>query len=289
MNMLVDRFGRKHTYLRISVTDQCNLRCRYCMPADGIVWKKQDELLTYDEIVRVSKILVGLGINKIRLTGGEPLVRPRLEILVEQLAAIEGVDVLAMTTNATLLAPKAKILKQAGISALNISLDTFRPERFFEISRRTGLDEILSGINAALEAGFTPLKLNMVVIGGINDDEIIDFVDFAYDKAINVRFIEYMPFKNNGWQIEKVFTFAEMKERIAKKYHLIPMMTEPSATAKDFSLAGGIGMVSFITSMSDSFCSTCNRLRLTADGFIKSCLFHPAEINLKTALREKAT
>lgn len=284
-NRLIDRFGRKHTYLRISVTDRCNLRCVYCMPHEGLQWKDKHELLSYEEIQRVAKVFVFMGVSKIRLTGGEPLVRRELEKLVRALSLIEGVETLAMTTNAVLLAGKAELLKNAGLHALNISLDTFRADRFFEIARRNDLDNVIDGINAALAAGFRSLKLNVVVMAGKNDDEVIDFVDYAVDKPINVRFIEYMPFKDNEWHIDKVVTFAEMKERIERKYRLIPLEAEPSAVAKDFGIVGGRGTVSFITSMSDSFCGSCNRLRLTADGSVKSCLFYPAEISLRDALR----
>jgi len=289
MNKLIDGFGREHTYLRISVTDRCNLRCVYCMPHTGIEWKKKDELLTYEEIVRVARVFAGLGINKIRLTGGEPFVRKNLETLVAQLAAIDGIQTLAMTTNATLLAPKAKLLRDLGLTALNISLDTFRKERFERITRRDDFDNVIAGLEAALAVGFPSLKLNVVVIAGFNEDEIIDFVEFAFSRSINVRFIEYMPFKDNDWQIDKVVTFAEMKERIEKKFRLKPLQTERSAVGKDFAIEGGIGSVSFISSISDSFCSTCNRLRLTSDGSVKSCLFYPAETNLRDALRAGAS
>jgi cyclic pyranopterin phosphate synthase len=255
------------------------------MPHEGLQWKDKHELLSYEEIQRVAKVFVFMGVSKIRLTGGEPLVRRELEKLVRALSLIEGVETLAMTTNAVLLAGKAELLKNAGLHALNISLDTFRADRFFEIARRNDLDNVIDGINAALAAGFRSLKLNVVVMAGKNDDEVIDFVDYAVDKPINVRFIEYMPFKDNEWHIDKVVTFAEMKERIERKYRLIPLEAEPSAVAKDFGIVGGRGTVSFITSMSDSFCGSCNRLRLTADGSVKSCLFYPAEISLRDALR----
>lgn len=289
INRLIDGFGRKHTYLRISVTDRCNLRCVYCMPHEGMIWKKKNELLTYEEIVRVARVFVSMGIEKIRITGGEPLVRRDLEILIEQLAQIEGVKTVAMTTNATLLAPKVKELKSAGLSALNISLDTFKPERFFEISRRNDLDSVLAGIDAALSTGFSSLKLNVVVMAGVNDDEIIDFVDFVSDKPMNVRFIEYMPFKDNQWNPDRVLSYMDMLAKIKTRYAVEQLETEPSAVAKDFQLVGHRGTVSFITSMSDSFCGTCNRLRLTSDGSIKSCLFYPAEISLRDELRKGMT
>ncbi len=289
MNRLIDSFGRQHTYLRISVTDRCNLRCVYCMPHEGMEWRKKEELLTYEEILRVSRVFAEMGINKIRITGGEPMVRKNLDVLIEQLSGLPGLKTLAMTTNATLLADKAQRLKDAGISALNISLDTFRPDRFFEIARRDDFSNVMNGIQAALQVGFDSLKLNAVVMKGVNDDEILDFVDFAYDKRVNVRFIEYMPFKDNQWTSSGVVTYKDMLGIINERYELQPIDTDRSAVAKDFQIVGGVGTVSFITSMSESFCNTCNRLRLTSDGSIKSCLFFPAEINLRDALRKGIT
>ncbi len=198
-----------------------------------------------------------------------------LEVLIEQLALIDGVKAVAMTTNATLLKPVAKHLKSIGLKALNISLDTFKEERFSAITRRDDFQNVIDGINEALDVGFESLKLNMVVMSGVNDDEVIDFVDFVKDKKMNIRFIEYMPFKDNHWNVEKVITFKSMHDRIQQEYKLYPLEAEPSAVAKDFGIEGHIGTVSFISSMSDSFCGTCNRLRLTADGSIKSCLFYP--------------
>jgi cyclic pyranopterin phosphate synthase len=259
------------------------------MPHDGIEWKKKEELLTYSEIERIAKVFVNLGVKKIRLTGGEPLVRKDLEILIGRLSDLAGVETLAMTTNGTLLADKAALLRRMGLKALNISLDTFRRDRFYELTRRDDFEAVTAGLNAALSAGFDTLKLNCVVMSGFNDDEILDFVDFAYKKLINVRFIEYMPFKDNEWQIEKVVSFAQMREQIEQKYRLQPLPAEPGAVAKDFAIEGGMGSVSFISSMSDSFCGTCNRLRLTADGSVKSCLFYASEISLRDRLRAGAT
>jgi cyclic pyranopterin phosphate synthase len=194
-----------------------------------------------------------------------------------------------MTTNASLLAPSAQRLKDAGMAALNISLDTLRADRFFEIARRDDLKNVLAGIDAALSADFETIKLNMVVMGGVNDDEVLDFVEMSKDTHINVRFIEYMPFKNNGWESTKVVTMKELKELIQTKHVLHAIETDTSAVAKDFKIEGHSGSVSFISSMSDSFCATCNRLRLTSTGDVKSCLFYPAEIGLKEAMRRGAT
>jgi cyclic pyranopterin phosphate synthase len=259
------------------------------MPHDGIEWKKKEQLLSYEEILRISRVFAQMGVDKIRLTGGEPMVRKNLEVLIEQLALIDGIKTLAMTTNATLLKPIAKHLRSIGLTALNISLDTFKQERFTAITRRDDLDNVIGGIHAAIEADFQSLKLNVVVMSGVNDDEILDFVEFVKDKKMNVRFIEYMPFKDNSWKLDKVVTFQEMRDRIQQKYNLYQLPTEASAVAKDFGIEGYPGTVSFISSMSDSFCGTCNRLRLTSDGSIKSCLFYPAETSLRDALRKGIT
>ncbi len=287
VNLLVDSFGRKHTYLRVSVTDRCNLRCQYCMPAAGLNWKEKAELLTFEEIEKLTRLFTAMGICKVRLTGGEPLVRKNLLRLVEMLSAVPGLKTLAMTTNATLLAPQAEALKLAGLKHLNISLDSFDRRRFQEITRMDALPEVMAGIESAIAAGFPVLKLNMVPIAGFNDDEILDFAHFAQKHKINVRFIEFMPFKDNQWQADKVVTFAEMKARLEKHFHLEAMDQPQGEVARDYALRGG-GTVSFITSMSESFCQSCNRLRLTSDGSMKSCLFFPPEINLRDALRQNA-
>lgn len=288
-NRLMDRFGRAHTYLRISVTDRCNLRCTYCMPPEGLAWKQRDELLSYEEIMRVARVFVSMGIDKIRITGGEPMVRQNLDVLLSQLSGLDGLNTLAMTTNGMLLAPQAKQLKQAGLNAINISLDTLRPERFKQIAKRDGFHAVMAGIEAALSVGFDSLKLNVVIMAGVNEDEILDFVEFTKDKPMNVRFIEYMPFKDNAWSQAGVFPYLAMRQLIESRYALVPITPGFGAVAKDFKLPGHKGTVSFITSMTDSFCGTCNRLRLTSDGQIKSCLFQPAEVNIRDSLRSGLT
>ncbi len=282
---LTDRFGRKHTYLRISVTDRCNLRCTYCMPPEGIDWKPREEILTYEEIVRVARLFAQNGVTKIRLTGGEPTLRTDIEELIEGLAGISGIRSLLMTTNGVTLQHKAALYKQKGLTGLNISLDTLEPEKFAQITRRDHFDAVMAGIEAALSVGFESLKINVVLMAGINEDEMINFIRFAQDKPINVRFIEFMPFRLNGWEDQRLVSYAEMKARIQEHYELIPILREPSAVAKDFAIRGFQGTVSFITSMTESFCSTCNRVRLTADGAIKSCLFFPKEISIRDLLR----
>ncbi|MBX9573589.1 MAG: GTP 3',8-cyclase MoaA [Candidatus Obscuribacterales bacterium] len=282
---LVDSFGRKHSYLRISVTDRCNLRCQYCMPAEGIQLKKKDELLSFEEIARVARIFVASGIEKIRITGGEPLVRKNLEDLIAEIAKLPGLKHLAMTTNAVLLADKAEALKKAGLQSLNISIDSLHADRFKEITLRDDFSRVMAGIEAAEKAGFNPIKLNVVVMKGRNHDEVLDFVRLVYERNLNVRFIEYMPFKDNCWDLEAVYSYKEMTQVIQQEFQLEALSGHPSDVAKDFKLLGGKGVVSFISSMTDSFCSSCNRLRMTADGSIKSCLFYEPEINLREQLR----
>lgn len=289
MSLLVDKFGRQHTYLRISVTDRCNLRCFYCMPNDGIKWLSKNSLLTFEEIERVANIFVSLGIEKIRLTGGEPLVRTNLPMLASKLSCISNLKRLSMTTNAMLLENFADQIKEAGITHLNISLDSLIPSRFHKITGRDSFKNVIAGINKAIDLGFESIKLNIVVIAGVNDDEILDFIDYFKDHPVNVRFIEFMPFKNNDWVIDKVFSYKQMLEIIEKKYSLSQFPTEPSAVAKDYKIDGISASVSFVTSMTESFCGTCNRVRLTSDGYIKSCLFHPAEVNIRDFMREGAT
>ena len=289
ISTLKDNFGRTHTYLRISVTDRCNLRCIYCMPSEGIEWKTHHDILTYEEIRRIAKLFVGVGIKKIRITGGEPIVRKNIEELVEKLAMIPGLETLGMTTNAVLLKDKAFTLKKCGLNSLNISLDTLKKERFLEITKRDNLQNVLESIEAAILAGFNPLKLNVVVMGGINDDEILDFVYFVKDKPINVRFIEFMPFKGNMWDTAHFVSYSDMKKTISDHFELIPIYNETPSVAKDFCIEGFTGTISFITSMTESFCSTCNRIRLTADGSLKTCLFHTPEVSLRDAIRNGAT
>ncbi|MCC7531530.1 MAG: radical SAM protein, partial [Candidatus Melainabacteria bacterium] len=220
-NTLTDRFQRLHTYLRISVTDRCNLRCAYCMPAEGIVYRQKKQLLTFEEIERLASIMVKLGVTKIRLTGGEPMVRRNIEHLVGRLSRLDGLKALAMTTNATLLHDKAEILKANGIKALNISLDTLQKERFLHVTRRDQFDQVWSGVQSALAQNFNELKLNVVVMAGFNDDELLDFADFAFQNRINIRFIEFMPFKDNEWKIDKVVTYKDMISTIESKYKLV--------------------------------------------------------------------
>ena len=290
MNSLVDAYGRVHTYLRIAVTDRCNLRCVYCMPEQGVPWRPREEILTLEEMLRVARVCASLGVRKVRLTGGEPTLRRGIEKLVGWLAALPGIDTAALTTNGVLLGEMARTLRDAGLTHLNISLDTLRPERFARIGRRDDFARVLAGIDAAVAAGFPSLKLNVVVLAGLNDDELLDFVEFVRERPINIRFIEEMPMPGNGWEGWGRFPAQEMKARIGQHYQLVLVEdADPKAVAADYRIDGIRGTISFITPLSEAFCARCSRLRLTADGSIKSCLFHPAEVNLRHALRTGAT
>lgn len=286
--MLVDTFGRVHTYLRISLTERCNLRCTYCMPEDGVELSPKSHILTFEEIERLAKLFVNAGVNKIRLTGGEPLVRKDVELLVERIGRIPGVETLAITTNGLLLPKKLPRLQAAGVNLLNISLDTLDAHKFEQITRRRGFDRVLDAIEDAVQLGYDPVKVNCVVMRGINDDELEAFVALTEEPPIEVRFIEYMPFQGNGWNDAKFIPYAEMLGRLENRYTLIRCADGPTDTSKTFQVPGFRGRVGFITSMSDEFCSSCNRLRLTADGALKVCLFGNAEVSLRDLIRAGA-
>jgi cyclic pyranopterin phosphate synthase len=282
---LVDRFGRAHTYLRISVTDRCNFRCAYCMPKEGVVWREHDEILRHEETVRIARVFVEMGVNKIRLTGGEPTVRKGLVSLAEALAELPGSPELAMTTNGYSMDRLAQPLREAGVRSVNVSLDTLRADRFREITHTDKFDDVLRGLDACLEAGFPSIKLNMVVMAGVNEDEILDFVALARDRPLQVRFIEFMPFTGNRWSRAGLYPYAAMRKQIKERYEIELLETDPSAVGKEFSLPGFVGSIAFVTSMTDSFCSGCSRIRLLADGQVKPCLFLPAEVGLRQPLR----
>ena len=287
---LVDRFGRTHTYLRVSVTERCNLRCNYCMPPEGIPLLDRSDVLTFEEITRIVRILAEMGINKVRLTGGEPLVRRELDKLVRLIVNIPGIRAVCMTTNGVLLSGCADLLRRSGVSLVNISLDSLRPDRFLRITHRDNHEDVLRGIDAALRASFDSLKLNVVVMGGVNDDELLDFIEFAADCPINVRFIEFMPFESNGWNRGSLVPAAEMRRRIEERYELIPLFPNSNreAVASEYRIPGIKGTIGFIASMTEEFCGGCNRLRLMADGGLKTCLFNPPEGNLRDAMRSGA-
>ncbi|XP_057488540.1 GTP 3',8-cyclase, mitochondrial-like isoform X1 [Actinidia eriantha] len=285
-DMLVDTFGRLHTYLRISLTERCNLRCQYCMPAEGVELTPSPHLLSQNEIIHLANLFVSSGVDKIRLTGGEPTIRKDIEEICLRLSTLKGLKTLAMTTNGITLARKLPKLKESGLSALNISLDTLIPAKFEFMSRRKGHERVMESINAAIDLGYNPVKVNCVVMRGFNDDEICDFVEWTREKPINVRFIEFMPFDGNVWNVKKLVPYSEMMDRVVKRFTgLKRIQDHPTDTAKNFSIDGHRGTVSFITSMTEHFCAGCNRLRLLADGNFKVCLFGPSEVSLRDPLR----
>ena len=287
---LEDTFGRRHNYLRISLTEKCNLRCLYCMPEEGIDLTAKEELLSADEVVRVARLFVANGVDKIRLTGGEPTVRPDLEDIIRRLRALAGLRDIAITTNGLTLHRNLDALQAAGLTHVNISLDTLVPPKFELLTRRRGHDRVLKSIDRAVELGYDPVKVNVVLMRGVNDDELLDFVEMTREKPINVRFIEFMPFDGNKFEEKKVVSYCEAKERILEKYpSLTRMRDHRSEVAKNFKLDGHRGTVSFVTSMTDHFCGGCNRLRIMADGNLKVCLFDQGEVSLRDAMRGGAS
>ncbi|CAH3119144.1 unnamed protein product [Porites lobata] len=285
-DFLTDKFGRQHTYLRISLTERCNLRCQYCMPEDGVELTPNDELLKTDEIIALARLFVKEGVDKIRLTGGEPLVRKDIVELCEELGRIEGLKTLAMTTNGITLSRKLPQLKDAGLNLLNISLDTLVPQKFEFITRRKGWHKVMESTDCALELGYDPVKVNCVVMRGMNEDEVCNFVSLTQNKPLDVRFIEYMPFDGNKWNLKKFVPYSEMLESISQKWPNIERLSDhPNDTSKAYRIPGFVGQIGFITSMSEHFCGSCNRLRITADGNLKVCLFGNSEVSLRDALR----
>ncbi len=287
--MLRDSFGRRIKDLRISVTDRCNYKCLYCMPANFIS-KARNDLLSYEEIARLSGLLVGMGIEKIRLTGGEPLVRMELEKLVAMLSRIEGLRDLALTTNGFFLEEKCRALRDAGLRRVNVSLDSLKPERFYQITRHNSFHRVLKGLAAARECGMRPIRVNVVLIRGLNDDEIVDFARFGLDNDYQVRFIEFMPLDGDGrWRRELVVPGREVLEKINAFKPLEPVpQPDSSEPARKYRYRDGSGTVGIIASVTQPFCSTCSRLRLTADGKLRTCLFSIQEHDIKTALRAGA-
>ena len=286
---LCDSIGRTINYLRLSVTDRCNLRCSYCMPENGIGKHAHSEILSYEELYEIARVAVSIGIDKIRITGGEPLVRKGIVGFLHQLAEIPGLKQLVLTTNGLLLEKMAPDLYAAGVQRLNISLDSLNPETFGQITRCGELSRVLAGIETAKSCGF-PIKLNMVVMRGINDHEILDFVALATTSATTVRFIEYMPaIRAYNWQ-RMVVPGAEILERVAQRFTLIPLeQAEMAGPARNFRIPGAPGSVGVITPVSHHFCSECNRIRVTATGLAKGCLFDESQLDLKAALRSGST
>ena len=290
MTSLQDSFARVIDYLRISITDKCNLRCIYCMPSDGVAPARHTDILSYEEIIRVAKIAAGLGVRKIRLTGGEPLVRKNLSFLVSSLKKIAGIEELSLTTNGLLLAHHAASLAHAGLDRVNVSIDSLRPERFREITRGGDLGIVLEGLHAAEHAGLVPVKINMVPVRGMNEDEILDFARITIDSDHHVRFIECMPTGSvSFWSPQKYMTTDEIKNIIETLGPLSPMRVRKNGPSKYYRLEGAKGVIGFISALTHHFCSDCNRLRLTSDGKLRPCLFSETEIDLRSALRSGAS
>ncbi len=286
-----DQFGRELTYLRISVVDRCNLRCLYCMPQHGAGFEDWDELLTYEEIRHMVQIFSELGIRKVRITGGEPLVRRNLEELIAGIRSVAGICEIALSTNGVCLKSMARKLRSAGLDRVNISLDTLRHDRFEAIARMDKLKEVLEGIEEALASGLAPVKINTVLMKGINDDEILDLVRFAIQKSIEIRFIELMP--TTGLvqldPFEKFMSTEEAKDKIEKEFELIPIEAYLSSPAQVFQIQGTGARVGFISPISNFFCARCNRLRIKANGMLKTCLHGKEDLDLKALLRSGAS
>ncbi|HEY6198140.1 MAG TPA: GTP 3',8-cyclase MoaA [Candidatus Binatia bacterium] len=289
--MLIDSFRRPLRDLRISVTDRCNFRCTYCMPQDEYDWIDKREILSFEEIARVARIFVRAGVEKLRLTGGEPLVRTNVERLVAELAPIEGLKELCLTTNGSLLAEKAAALKAAGLMRINVSIDTLDAEKFRRMTKRGDLDKVLEGLFAAKKAGLAPIKINAVVERGVNEGDILDLVAFAREQGFTMRFIEYMDVGNaNDWTSKKLVPKKEIVEAIHARFPLKEIgRSRGSAPAVDYEFADGGGQVGVVASVTEPFCSTCNRARLTADGKLVTCLFSSVGHDLKTRLRSGAS
>lgn len=287
---LTDSFGRQHTYLRISLTEKCNLRCQYCMPEEGVPLTPKSDLLSTQEILTLARIFVQEGVDKIRLTGGEPLIRPDVVDIVAQLRKLEGLKSIAITTNGINLARQLPRLKDAGLDVVNISLDTLVPAKFEFIVRRKGFHKVMEGISRAVELGYNPVKVNCVVMRGLNEDELLDFVALTEKQPLEVRFIEYMPFDGNKWNFKKMMSYQEMLDSIRQRWpELEKLPTETSSTSKIYRVPNFMGQIGFITSMSEHFCGSCNRLRITADGNLKVCLFGNAEVSLRDLLRSESS
>jgi GTP 3',8-cyclase len=286
---LADKFGRQITDLRISVTDRCNFRCVYCRSANPETHLPSGELLTWDEYERLARILVGMGIRKVRVTGGEPLVRPGVEDFIARLKAL-GVQDLSMTTNGHLLAERCDRLVAAGLNRINISLDSLNRDKFERITRTKTFDQVIAGIDAAQASALRPVKVNAVLVRGINDDEVEAFAAFARDRNLIMRFIEFMPLDaDRAWTREMVVTGAEVQDRIAARWPMVAVVHERSETARKFRFADGRGEIGLISPVSQPFCGHCSRLRLTADGKLRTCLFSKEDHDLRFLLRGDAT
>jgi GTP 3',8-cyclase len=289
---LIDSFGRLHDNLRVSVTDRCNIRCFYCMPEAGVSFIDRHEILSFEEIERFVRIAVSLGVNKIRLTGGEPLVRRDLPVLIRELLAVPGIKDLALTTNGILLADQARALYEAGLRRINLHLDTLDPARFRQITRRDGLDKVLHGIHLAREMGFGPIKLNVVAVKNLAEPDIVPMAHFGREHGVEVRYIEFMPLDSQGlWEQDRVLRMDQMLQMLSSEFGPLDPLpnADPRAPALEYRYRDGGGCVGFIASVSRPFCLNCNRIRLTADGKLRYCLFAIEETDVKGMLRSGAT
>ncbi|MEZ6066459.1 MAG: GTP 3',8-cyclase MoaA [Planctomycetaceae bacterium] len=289
---LVDSFGRLHNNLRISVTDRCNIRCFYCMPAGPVQFLQRSLVLSYEEIERFVRIVAPCGVSKLRLTGGEPLVRSDLDQVVARLVTVPGIRDIGLTTNGILLAEQAQRLWDAGLRRLNVSLDALTAEKFEEITRRQGFEQVIAGIQAAQRVGFDPIKVNAVAIRGMTEDEVVPFGHFARETGCEVRFIEYMPLDADAaWERDKVLFGSEIIDRLSKG--IMPLRpiepTSAHAPATEFEFEDGVGRIGLIASVSQPFCLSCNRFRLTADGKLRNCLFSLEETDIRELLRSGAS
>ena len=290
MTFVKDKYDRVIDYIRISITDRCNLRCVYCMPSDGIKPIDFKNILSYEEIIRIVRTAVKLGVKKIRITGGEPLIRKNLPYLIGKINGIDGIEDISLTTNGLLLKQHMRQLVDSGLKRVNISLDSLRPERYAAITRGGDIKKVFEGIQEAEAAGLTPIKINMVPIRGFNDDEIEEFAKITFKAAYHIRFIEFMPIGSREvWSHEKYISSEELRERVSKVAPLMPLKLRRSGPARYYGFENSPGCIGFISPITHHFCNTCNRLRLTYDGKLRPCLFSETEIDLKSALRTGAS
>ncbi|MBJ7354302.1 MAG: GTP 3',8-cyclase MoaA [Thermoleophilaceae bacterium] len=288
---LVDTYGREIMDLRVSVTDRCNLRCHYCMPAEGLAWAPKEQELEFAEIERLVSLFADLGVRSVRLTGGEPLVRKNLPELVERIAAIDAIEDISLTTNGILLEQLIEPLVQAGLTRVNVSLDALTPERYREITRRNGLQKVIAGL-AALERypQLGPIKVNVVAVRGMSDLEILEFAELARRRPYVVRFLEFMPLDaDEQWSDDVLLTGAEIRRVVESMHDLVPLAAESAATSSRFAFADNAGEIGFVSPVSEPFCGTCDRARLTADGQLRTCLFALGETDLRGPMREGVT
>ncbi len=292
MNKLIDNFGREISYLRVSITDRCNYRCIYCKPEEQFEFIPHEEILRYEEIVEIIEEAVNLGVTKVRITGGEPLARKGVVDFIKKLREIKKLEDISLTTNGFFLSEYAEKLKDAGLNRVNISLDSLQEEKYKRITRGGSLEKALKGIDSALKAGLLPIKINTVLIRGINDDEVEDFVRLTLGRPLNIRFIEFMP---SGEELkdnyrDKFISVLEIKESLAEKYSFRPIdINSGNGPAKYYQIKGGQGTIGFITALSQHFCKTCNRIRLTSEGKLRPCLFSNIEVDIKQAIRNAKT